>query len=120
MNYYLDTYAIIEIINGNKNYSRFLGESFSTSIFNLYELYYSLLRVYNKETAEKYFLRFKKVLINFNDNHIFMASELKLKYKKRGLSYTDCLGYVISKEKEIKFLTGDQEFKDLENVEYVK
>ena len=118
--YYLDTYAIIEIIKGNENYKRFYKSKFFTSIYNLYELYYYLLRIHGKEIAKKYFFRFKKILINFNDNNIFLASEFKYNYSKRRVSYTDCLGYIISKDLNIKFLTGDKEFKDLENVEFVR
>lgn len=117
--YFLDTYALIEIIKGNQKYKKFLQEELSTSIFNLYELYYNLLRDFNEDTAKKYFLQFKQIIIHFEDSNIFQASKFKLKYKKRRFSYADCLGYSISTQKSMKFLTGDKEFKDIENVEFV-
>jgi len=40
--------------------------------------------------------------------------------KKRNLSYVDCIGYIIAKQRNIKFLTGDKEFEYMENVEFVK
>ena len=33
---------------------------------------------------------------------------------------TDCIGYILAKNIGIKFLTGDKEFENLDNVEFVK
>ena len=44
----------------------------------------------------------------------------KFKFKKEKLSYIDCLGYEVAKKLKIKFLTGDEGFRDKENVEFVK
>jgi|SRR3989344_1195991 len=118
--YFADTYALVEIIKGNKNYQKFLTKNLFTSIFNLYELYYILLRDYNEIQAKHFFSYFKKNIIKFSDNSIFSASKFKLDKNKRDISYTDSLGYSIALENNIKFLTGDKEFKDLPNVEFVK
>ena len=40
--------------------------------------------------------------------------------RKVSLSYADGLGYEVAQRMEIKFLTGDEAFKGLENVEFVK
>ncbi|MBU0958442.1 MAG: hypothetical protein KKB31_00715, partial [Nanoarchaeota archaeon] len=48
------------------------------------------------------------------------ATKFKFKNRKDGLSYTDCIGYILSKELGIKFLTGDKKFKNKSNVEFVK
>ena len=45
---------------------------------------------------------------------------MKKELNKRKLSMTDCIGYMMAKQWGIKFLTGDKEFEDMENVEYVK
>jgi len=118
--YFADTYALVEIIKGNKNYAKFLDRPLFTSIFNLYELYYIILKDYNKSQAENFFFYFKKNIIKFNDSAIFFASEFKLNNRKKSISYTDSLGYAISIENDFKFLTGDKEFKGVDNVEFVK
>lgn len=118
--YFLDTYALIEIIKGNRKYKKFLEDDLHTSILNLYELYFNLLKDFNESTAKKYFLQFKHILIHFNDEVIFQASEFKLAHKKQKLSYTDCLGYAIALENNMKFLTGDKEFRDIKNVEFTQ
>jgi predicted nucleic acid-binding protein len=118
--YFLDTYAMWEIINGNKSYADYLNEEICTSIFNLYELYYNLIKETSEDKAKEKFFFFKRFLIHFTDKEIFEASLFKLKYKKEDISYTDALGYAIALENGMKFLTGDIAFKNKENVEYVK
>ena len=84
--YFLDTYAIVEIIKGNKNYEKFLDGEFFTSLLNLYELYYVMLRDYGQEAAKKYFFQFKDYIIRITDDYIFEASIFKLKHKKQRIS----------------------------------
>ena len=120
LSYFLDTYAIIEIIKGNLNYARFIGETSFTSVFKLYELYYLLLKDYGKDIAEKEFIKFKQNVIKISDESIFRASQFRLENIKKHYSYTDCFGYVLSLENDFIFLTGDDAFKGLKNVEFVK
>ena len=120
MKYFVDTYAFMEIIKGNSHYLRYVEEELFTSIFNLFELYYNLLEDFGQEVAQKYFYEFYDLVLPLNDSDIFLASTIKLKYKKMHISYTDALGYAISLQQQMKFLTGDKEFEHLENVEFVK
>jgi len=120
MRYFLDTYAMVEIINGNKNYFKYLNDELFTSIINLYELYYNLLKEKGKEIAKSYFMQYKDFIVKYTDEDIFEASEFKLKNRKNNISYADALGYSISLSNNMIFLTGDKEFKGLHNVEFVK
>lgn len=36
------------------------------------------------------------------------------------MSMTDCISYFMAKDLEIKFLTGDKEFENLDYVEFIK
>lgn len=118
MKYFLDTYALIEIIKGNPSYIRFREHDLFTSLLNLYELYYILLREKGEDEAKKYFSEFYEIIIPIKESNIFFASKFKLNHKN--ISYADALGYAIAYESNMKFLTGDQEFKNIENVEFVK
>ncbi len=120
MKYFLDTYAIIEIIKGNSNYKRFLSSKFFTSVFNLYELFYILLRDYNQDIAMKYYLQFYEFIVEIKDDYIFEASKYRLENKKLNISYTDALGYIISLKNKVKFLTGDDAFEGKPNVEFAR
>lgn len=120
--YFFDSYALYElIIYDNDNY-KIYGEDVTivTTKMNLMEFHYGLLLKYGKELADKYFAELSQFCVDIEDNIIILANEFRVSMKKRKLSYIDCLGYAIAQARNIKFLTGDQGFKDLENVEYVK
>ena len=115
-----DTYALIELIGGNPNYQKYTNNLLLTTNFNLAELYYALLRDYDQETAEKYLKLYLDFLIPITPSSIQWGMQFKLKYRKDKLSYTDCVGYALAFELNIKFLTGDQKFETMPNVEFVK
>ena len=115
-----DTYALIELLGGNLNYKLYLNHILITTKFNLIELYYHFLHDYDKETAGKYLNLYSKFVVPITYSCIKKGMEFKLKHKKEKVSYVDCIGYALALEFGIKFLTGDQKFKDKENVEFVK
>ena len=118
MIYFFDTYALVEIIRNNPNYVKYIHEVISTSVFNTIELYYAQLRDLGEEKAKSSYYKFKDSVLEINDDIIFGAMKLKLKNKK--LSYIDCIGYTFALKHNLKFLTGDKEFKDMDNVEFVR
>ncbi|HLD55451.1 MAG TPA: PIN domain-containing protein [Candidatus Nanoarchaeia archaeon] len=121
LKYFFDSYAIIEIIMGNKNYEKFKDVQIVTSTIHIAEIYYFLLRTYNKQTAEYWMKNLDIDLMNIIKlKNSIDAMDFKFKHKKEKLSYADCLGYVLAKECGMKFLTGDSKFKDKENVVWVK
>ena len=118
--FFADTYALIELIGGGTNYKPYLNFVIVTTKYNLIELYYYLLRTYTLETAERYLELYSKFEVPISYNCIRIGMQFKLKHQKDKLSYIDCIGYALSIELGVKFLTGDQKFKNLENVEFVK
>jgi hypothetical protein len=85
-------------------------------------MYYHLLRDYGETTADKYYDETIGYSIEFTDREIkdAMKFRLKMKKKKKALSYVDALGYTIANRMKIQFLTGDIAFEDVPNVEYIK
>ena len=121
MKYFFDSYAIVEVIEGNENYSRFKDFPITTTTLTVAEVYYYLLREHNEQTADYWIKNLNFELISLIKLHIAVnATKFKFKNKKENLSYADCIGYMLSKELDIKFLTGDSKFKNKENVEFVK
>jgi predicted nucleic acid-binding protein len=119
--YYLDTYALYEIIAGNPAYKKYTtGIAITTTRLNLMELYYGLLANHNKETAEKHYNELTKYAIEPDDNTIKKAMQFRHANKDKNLSYTDCIGYTLAQQRKTKFLTGDKAFKNMPDVEYVK
>ena len=121
MNFFFDTYALFEIIHKNENFLPYTKEiGIVITKLNLMELHYNLLKLYGKEIADKAYERFNEFCIDISDEIIKQANEFKLLNRKRKLSYVDCMGYMIAKSMNIKFLTGDKEFENFPNVEFVK
>ena len=118
--YFADTYALVELVKGNPNFKRFLECNLVTTLWNLTELYYNLLKEGDREIAYSFFLLYYKRQTMITPLSIFFGSAFKLKHKKEYLSYVDCIGYARAKELGIKFLTGDSKFKDKDNVEFVR
>ena len=45
---------------------------------------------------------------------------MDLKIKNKHLSIPDAIGYTIAQRHDAKFLTGDEDFRDMPNIEFVK
>ena len=119
--FFYDTYAILEIIKGNSNYKAYLKDvGVVITRLNLMELYYRLYILHGLETAEVYYQKYKPFVIEISDSLIKKAMIFKAENKNKDLSYVDCIGYVYAKENKIKFLTGDRQFENMDNVEFVK
>ena len=120
MKYFFDTYAIIEIIRKNKNYQGYQEEEISTSILNVGELYYSLLKEKDEKEADYWASLIGKSAFSVDVQTIIKAMKFRLQNKGKNLSFIDCFGYVLAQDKGLKFLTGDKSFEGMENVEFVK
>src|SRR3989344_5636538 len=114
--YFYDTYALIEIVKGNSNFDKFSVSMQICINQNLFELHNSLLRQFNKRTADYWINNFNYRLIEVTKEDIIEASDFRFKHKEKKLSMTDCVGYIIAKKHKLKFLTGDKQFEDLPNV----
>lgn len=120
VNYFWDSYAIIELGKNNKNYLDYIEESVTITIFNLAELYWNFLNEFDEEEVNSLYEKYSKCVVVISDEILKKAIKFRKEYKKRKLSYTDCIGYIYAQENNMKFLTGDKEFENIENVEFVK
>ncbi|MBI3036069.1 PIN domain-containing protein [Candidatus Woesearchaeota archaeon] len=116
--YFFDTYALIEIVRGSQNYKPYLDCGIITTAFNLAELNYSLKKEMGKEMANEHTEKFSEFAVNVSIEDIKQAMDLKSLH--RNLSIPDAIGYTIAKKHSVKFLTGDNYFKDMANTEFVK
>lgn len=118
--YFFDSYALVEIVKGNPHYLRYSECTVTITLFNLIELAYSVFQDSGAAKAKEIYEKFLDCVQDVDWPILMEAFTLKQKYKKRNLSYADCLGYAYAKARGLRFLTGDEGFKDLENVEFVK
>ena len=114
-----DTYALIEIMNENKNYENYISSETIINDFIFAEFCYKLLRE-NIKMADDYIQEVAPAIIHADSSIVKEAMVFRVKYKKRKLSMTDCISYIMAKNLGIRFLTGDKEFEKFDNVEFVK
>ena len=119
MDFVFDTYALLEIIRGNRDYEPYLSKGIIINNFIFAEFCYILIRS-DYPYASKYLEKYKEFIFNLNPQVIKEAMSFRYKNKKKNLSIPDCVSYFQAKELGIKFLTGDKEFANMENVEFVK
>ena len=120
VNYFFDSYAIIEVIKGNPHYARYTKEPVVITIFNLAEIYWAALNYLSEEESEEIYSHYKQAVVDIDDEVLKEAIQFRKKHKKKNLSYADCIGYNLALKNDLKFLTGDKEFNFMENVEFVK
>jgi len=118
--FFFDTYAFYEIIKENKNYEKYLSAGIITTKLNLFELYHIFLKDGYDDLANSSLDEYYPFAQDFNESVIKEAAKMKKSLNKRDLSMADCIGYCMAKYFGIKFLTGDRQFQDMENVEFVK
>ena len=118
--YVFDTYALIEIIKGNENYLPYTNSRIVITSFILAELCYLSIRLYGNKKAYEYVDKYYGFVKGINKEIIKDAMNFRYTNIKKKMSIADCIGYILAKKLSIKFLTGDKEFKNLPNVEFVK
>jgi|SRR3989344_7195090 len=118
--FFFDSYALIEIFEGNRSYEKYKDARVITSYFHIYELHYILRKSYMEEEVKDFLQYLEGFCVELEFKWISRAVAFRHAYKKRDLSYADCLGYVIAEDLGVKFLTGDNQFRVLKNVEFVK
>lgn len=118
--YFFDTYALIEMLKGNPHYEPYRRARCATTRFHLTEFYYILLKDFGEGTAERSYAAFRPFVIDVEDEDIKNACRLRLKLRKRSVSYVDALGYTIAKRRGIPLLTGDKEFEGVQGVEFIR
>jgi predicted nucleic acid-binding protein len=118
VNYFFDTYAIIELLLRNPGYKRYEEYPLVTTVLNKIEIYWWALTRYDSKLAD-IMLSSLSHASEISDEIIRDAMMIRLQYKKKELSYADAIGYAFARKHNLLFLTGDKQFKDLPGVEFV-
>ena len=121
--YFADSYALIEMLKGNSGYLPFSGEQLLTTEFNVCEVAFAVCRDYPRTAnATIAFLRSVVTVVETDDEDYCSGAFFRRETTGNGLklSMIDCIGYSVAKRLRVPFLTGDREFKDLEDVKFVR
>ncbi len=119
--YFFDTYALIEIYKSNpkyEKYQKYIGMIINK--LNLLEYAYFLMREGRQSEVKEIFEKLSRFNVDYDNELLAEAAKMKFKFAKEKLSFIDCIGYILAKQHNAKFLTGDEKFRNKENVEFVK
>lgn len=119
--FFFDTYALIEIGKGNPKYEPYRKDvMIFLNRLNLLEFSYFLIKEGKGDKAKEIFNKYARFNADYDEETLIDAAEMKFKFLKERLSFIDCIGYFIAKKYNAKFLTGDEKFRNMDNVEFVK
>ncbi len=116
-NYFFDASAIIDIINSEVLQEKFVEQKIITNTLHIAEVYYYLLKNYNKQTADYWMQSLNFGIIEITIDLSLKGALFRFEHKNQRFSYADSIGYVSSMESNLIFLTGDKDFIGFENVE---
>jgi predicted nucleic acid-binding protein len=129
MKYVIDSYVWIEYFMGSR-----IGEMAKPIIENseekmtpticLAEVYSKTLKVENQELAEKQkvFIKEKSALVFLDESIAVESARLNVRLKKEvdGWGLADSIVYATAIVKKAEVVTGDEHFKNLKNVLFIK
>lgn len=118
--YCLDTYALVNIYEGKKEYEKFLGVDFVITLWTLVEFYWVLIRDIDQDVADFWFDKLKPYTVYANEDILKESMKFRYKNKDKKLSYFDCIGYIYSIKNNLTFVTGDKEFETFSDVEFIR
>ncbi|MBI2597594.1 MAG: PIN domain-containing protein [Candidatus Diapherotrites archaeon] len=118
--YCLDSYALVEIRVGNKNFSWVLSEEFFICELTLCEFFGVLYKETNFEEAQTWFKKLEPFAMRTPLNVLAQAVKFRFDNKKSNFSFFDAVGYLTAIHFDSTFVTGDKEFKLLPHVKFVK
>jgi predicted nucleic acid-binding protein len=116
----LDTYALIEINNGNPKFTHLLNQQVIIPDIIFAEFYGMLYKKYDLKTAEYWHRKLSSLCRPVPREILLKATLYRINNKKQQLSFFDCIGYIFAREHNMLFVTGDKEFKKKEGVEFIQ
>ena len=87
----------------------------SMTVVNLGEVWYAIARSNSPEIADQYIHEIEGMGIEIVEVDWNLTHEAAAFKANRNISYADCFAAALAKVKKVELLTGDQEFKALEN-----
>jgi len=117
---FLDSYALIELIEGNPEYKKFAEQPIYTSSVNLVELAYHFAQKYPAGKLTKMVFLLNPQMIEIKPEQITKIALFRKENASKKFSYIDCIGYILARENRMVFITGDKAFKNMPNVGFVQ
>lgn len=119
----IDSSCWIEFFKGGKRIKKIEKymssfEKIVTPIIVVYEVYKKIKSIYSEEIALSYSSQLEKTeLVNLDIHLTRLAADISI---KNNLAMADAFIYATSELKDAQIVTFDSDFKDLDNVIYLK
>ena len=114
MTYFFDTYAFMAFDKKSANYERFSSALAVTTRLNQLEYGWLSVRIGKDADIEKLEPYIQDISLSI------VKKALIIRSKNKKMSFADAVGYATALNLKIPFLTGDEAFKGLPGVEFVK
>ena len=112
----LDTYALVEINNGNPKFADLLNEDMVITDLTFAEFYGQMFRKYDRKTADYWHRKLAFFCRPASREILLKAVIYRIEHSKEDLSFFDCIGYIYAKENKFIFVTGGKAFKNKEGM----
>lgn len=121
-NFVFDAYALVEIMEDNPAYLKYVDSDFIINSFIFAEFCYAVIKHYpaNPEALAEKSGIMKSRIVQPLPEVIAEAMQFRYVNRKKGLSMADCVSYIQARHLGIPFLTGDGAFEGMPGVEFVK
>lgn len=116
----LDTYALVEIQKGSSRYLPFLDDTFIICDLTMAEFYAVMLREHDEKMADHWHKKLVFYCRPVDLDLLIRAVKFRLENKEKNFSLTDAVGYEFARSNGCAFVTGDEGFRGLASVKFIK
>ncbi len=108
------------IANGDPAFAKYITEDFVIPDTTLAEFHWVLLRDFSEQLAKEWSEKLAPYSKPADRELLLAATRFRFRYRKKNLSFFDAVGYVFSQRRRCAFVTGDEAFRELPGVEFLK
>jgi predicted nucleic acid-binding protein len=116
----LDTYALMALAQGEAAFAKYMADEFIIPDTTLAEFCWVLMRDFSESAARAWEERLAPYCAPADRDLMLAAMHFRLDNRGKGFSFFDAVGYVFARRHHIPFVTGDESFRDLPGVEFLK
>ncbi|MBI2574589.1 PIN domain-containing protein [Candidatus Woesearchaeota archaeon] len=116
----LDTYALVEIRDGNPKFVLLLDEDIIFPDTTMAEFYAVLYRKHGLQTAEYWHDKLCMFSKPVSHDIMLKAVRFRIDNKNQNFSFFDAVGYVFAVDNKMQFVTGDKEFRNMPGVVFIQ
>jgi predicted nucleic acid-binding protein len=116
----LDTFALAEINNGNPKFAGLLSKDLVITDITMAEFYALMYKAYDLKTADYWHKKLSFFCKPVSRDILLKAARFRVDNSRQNLSFFDCVGYMYALENNMRFVTGDKEFRNKKGVEFIE